>query len=137
MLNVSRSKDNQAMKFGQFIKYKGEDTLWNISFRLFHETQFNTYFITFNLISWNSYKISKEEPSANYDRKKWIQKGIKCSICHWQSRYFFKKTTKQKTKRTYKAYGLSPNWKVICIQVPSMIYSRNWWLMIKKNFDDT
>ena len=36
-----------------------------------------------------------------------------------------------------KAYGLSPNWKVICIQVPSMIYSRNWWLMIKKNFDDT
>ena len=35
--------------------------MWNISFRLFHETQFNVYFITFNLISWNSYKICKKE----------------------------------------------------------------------------
>ena len=39
-----------------------EDTLWNISFRVFHETQFNVYFIAFNLISWNSYKICKKSP---------------------------------------------------------------------------
>ena len=48
---------------------KGEDTQWNISSTLFHETQFNTYFITFNLISWNSYKICKKKCSTNYDRK--------------------------------------------------------------------
>ena len=42
----------------------------NISFRPFHEAQFNVYFITSNLTSWNSYKICKNEPSTNYDRKK-------------------------------------------------------------------
>ena len=30
---------------------KGKDRLRNISFRLFHETQFNAYFITYNWIS--------------------------------------------------------------------------------------
>ena len=44
-----------------------------------------------------------------------------------------KKSTKQKEKG---AYGLSPGWKVVCIQVPS-IYLRSGWLMIKKNFVDT
>ena len=46
---------------------KAEDTLWNISFRLFHETQFNAYFITHNWISWNSCKICKKESYLNYD----------------------------------------------------------------------
>ena len=45
---------------------KAEDTLWNISFRLFHETQFNAYFITHNWISWNSCKICKKESYLNY-----------------------------------------------------------------------
>ena len=53
----------------------GEDTLWNSSFRLFHEMQFNTYFMTFNLISWNSYKICKKKASTNYGRKKMNTKG--------------------------------------------------------------
>ena len=42
---------------------KDEDTLWNISFRLFHGTQFNVYFITWNLISWNHIKYLKRKPS--------------------------------------------------------------------------
>ena len=49
---------------------KSECTLWNISFRLFHETQFNAYFITFNLISWNSYDICKRETSTNLHKQK-------------------------------------------------------------------
>ena len=49
---------------------KSECTLWNISFRLFHETQFNAYFITFNLISWNSYDICKKETSTNLHKQK-------------------------------------------------------------------
>ena len=43
--------------------------LWNISFRPFHETQFNAYFITFNLISWNSYKICKKKTSTKHHKK--------------------------------------------------------------------
>ena len=34
--------------------------------------EFNAYFITFNLISWNSYKICKKETSTNHPKK----------ICH-------------------------------------------------------
>ena len=52
------------------ILLKGEDSLWNISFRLFHETQFNAFFITFNLISWNSYNICKRETSTNHRKQK-------------------------------------------------------------------
>ena len=47
---------------------KGEYTLWNISFRLFHETQFNSYFITYNWISWNSRKICKKKSITNYHK---------------------------------------------------------------------
>ena len=64
--------------------YKGEDTLWNISFRLFYETQFNVYFITSNLISRNPYKICKKETSTI--KKKGIQK--KPEVCN-----FIKKDT--------------------------------------------
>ena len=49
----------------------------------------------------------------------------------------FLKKLQNKKQNKKGAYGLSPNWKIICTQVPSMIYSRNWWLMIKKNFVDT
>ena len=49
---------------------KGEDTLWNISFVLFHETQFNAYFITLSLISWHSYKICKKVSCTNHHKKK-------------------------------------------------------------------
>ena len=69
---------------------------WNISFRLFHETQFSVYFITFNMISWNSYKICKKETSTI--KKKWIQKRIKCSICYWYSTYFLKNLQSKKQK---------------------------------------
>ena len=48
--------------------FPGEDTLWNISFRLFYETQINVFFITFYLISWNWYETCKKEASANYRR---------------------------------------------------------------------
>ena len=49
---------------------KEEDTLWNISVRLSHETQFNAYFIAFNLISWNSFKICKKRISTKHHKKK-------------------------------------------------------------------
>ena len=66
--------------FYHFEECKGKDTLWNISFRLLHETQFNAYFITYNWISRNS-----------------------CKICEKESLYLeyviSKNTTKQKTKR--------------------------------------
>ena len=55
----------------KFTTSKGEDTLWNISFRLLMK-QFNVYFITFSLISWNSYKICKKEISTI--KKKGTQK---------------------------------------------------------------
>ena len=77
----------------------GEDTRWNISFRLFHETQFNVYFITFNLISWNSYKIYKKEASANYDRKKMNTEEDQVFSLLLIEHIFSKKATKQKTTR--------------------------------------
>ena len=62
---------------------KGQDTLWNISVSLFHETQFNAYFFTFNLISWNSYITSKEETSTNYyHNEKWIQESVQFVTVH-------------------------------------------------------
>ena len=65
--------------------FLGEDTLWNISFRLFHKTQFNAYFITFKLISWNSYKICKKETSKNHHKKKCHIPMFATSPCcgHW------------------------------------------------------
>ena len=78
---------------------KGEDTLWNISFRLFHETQLNVYFITFNLISWNSLKICKKEASSNYDRKKMGTKENQVFSLLLVEHVFSEKTTKQKTKQ--------------------------------------
>ena len=64
---------------------KGEDTLWNISFRLFHETKFNTYFITCNLITWILYKICKKKSSTNHHKKKYpIPTFATCPCCgHW------------------------------------------------------
>ena len=47
----------------------------NISFGLFHETQFNVHFITFNLISWNSYKIWKRKPPRL--RKKEFKRSLR------------------------------------------------------------
>ena len=73
--------------------------MWNISFRLFHETQFNVYFITFNLISWNSYKIYKKEASTNYDREKMNKNKKNLFSLLLIEHIFSKKTTEQKTKR--------------------------------------
>ena len=72
---------------------------WNISFRLFRETHFNTYFITFNLISWNSCKMCKKKASASYDRKKKNTKRNQVFNLLLIEQIFSKKTTKQKTKR--------------------------------------
>ena len=49
----------------------------------------------------------------------------------------FKKKLQNKKQNEKGAYGLSPNRKIVCIQVPSIIYLRNWWLMIKKSFAHT
>ena len=75
-LNVLNQYFNQATLYNELKRpcstyvIKGEDTLWNISFRLLYETQFNSYVITFNLISWNSYEVCKKEISTNYYKKK-------------------------------------------------------------------
>ena len=42
---------------------KGEDTVQNISFRIFHETQFNAYFITYNWFHEILVKYVKRIPS--------------------------------------------------------------------------
>ena len=47
------------------------------------------YFITFNLISWNSYKICKKKTSTI--KKKWIQKRINLLLTEY---IFSKKSTK-------------------------------------------
>ena len=86
-----------CLKFSEITK--GENTLWNISFRLFHETQFNVYFITFNLISWNSYEICKKEAFTNYHWKKMNTKENQVFNLLLIEHIFSKKTTKQKTKR--------------------------------------
>ena len=57
-LKISQNSQENTCEFCEICK--GEDTLWNISFRLIHETQFNVYFIKFNLISWNSCKICED-----------------------------------------------------------------------------
>ena len=49
---------------------------------------------------------------------------------------FSKKTGKQKKNKDKGEYGLIPRWKIVCIQVPSIIYLRRWWLMRKRNFED-
>ena len=93
LLMVSfRSLFEKCIQEHSVYKQKGEDTLSNISFRHFTKHQFNAYFITFNLISWNSYRICKKETSTNYYKKKWIQKRIECSICYDRIHIFIRKT---------------------------------------------
>ena len=50
---------------------KGKDTLWNISFRLFHETWNCLMYISLHLIWFHDIliKYEKKEASSNYDKK--------------------------------------------------------------------
>ena len=71
-------------------------------FELFHEAQFNVYFITFKLISWNSYKICKKETSAikkkgiqrkpeacNVIKNKTLAQVFSCDFCEISKNTFF------------------------------------------------
>ena len=58
-----------------------------------------TCLFTFNLISWNSYKICKKEAPTNYDRRKMNTKQNQVFSLLLIEHLFSKKTTKQKTKR--------------------------------------
>ena len=99
---------------------KGEDTRWNISFRLFHETQFNAYFIIYDWISGNPCKYVKRNPSRTI-------------ISKYSIYIFSKNTTKQKTKRKksirvtawLKNRRHASAFNNICMQ--------SWWLMRLKN----
>ena len=75
----------------------GMDTLWNNSFRLFHETQFSAYFITFILISRNSCKYVKKNPRQTIISKMNSKKSLVLSLLLIEY-IFSKNTAKQKTK---------------------------------------
>ena len=98
-IQISQNDQKENNIAWHFCTSKGKDTQLNISFRLFYETQFNVYFITFNLISGNSYKIYKKEFSTNYDRKKMNSKENEVFSLVLIKHIFSKKTTKQNMKR--------------------------------------
>ena len=74
---------------------KGENTLWNISLD-FHETQFNGYFITFNLVSWISCKLCRKESFTNSKMNSKKSSVFNLLLIEY---IFSKNITKQKTKR--------------------------------------
>ena len=56
---------------------KGEDTLWNISFRPFHETQFNVYFITLHYIWFHEIHIKYVKKKPPRLRKKEFKRSLR------------------------------------------------------------
>ena len=39
---------------------KGKDTLWDFSFRVFHEIQFQGHFMKYEILSWNTFTLGSQ-----------------------------------------------------------------------------
>ena len=69
-------------------------------------------------------KYVKRKPLQTMIGKKWIQKGIKFSICYWQSRYFLKKLQNKKQNEKG-AYGLRPDRKIVCTSAFNDVFTQH------------
>ena len=66
---------------------KGKDTLWNFSFRAFHEMQFQGHFMKYEILSWNTFtSLSKIHRVMFLFNKKIVKDIVKRS----QRRYSVK-----------------------------------------------
>ena len=48
---------SSASMLQYFTVYQGKDTLWNFSFREFHEIQFQSHFMKHKILSWNTFTL--------------------------------------------------------------------------------
>ena len=48
---------NASQYYGAIKAFKGKDTLWNFSFRAFHEIQFQGHFMKREILSWNTFTL--------------------------------------------------------------------------------
>ena len=54
--NTKKMKTKES-KERKFEKSKGKDTLWNLSFRVFHEIHFQGHFMKHEMLSWNTFTL--------------------------------------------------------------------------------
>ena len=51
-------------------KSKGKDTLWNFSFRVFNEINFQGHFMKYEILSWNTFTLVSKFYCVSHSQKK-------------------------------------------------------------------
>ena len=83
---------------------EGKDTLWNFSFKAFHETQFQSHFMKYEILSWNTVtSVSKIHRVMFLINKKIVKDTVKRSQRKGIVSNLIKKISckKFKTSKTY------------------------------------
>ena len=79
----------------------GKDTLWNFSFRAFHEIQFQGHFMKYEILSWNTFtSVSNINRVMFLINKKIVKDIVKRSQRWYRVKNFIEKISCKKFKAT-------------------------------------
>ena len=107
---------------------KGKDTLWDFSFRVFHEIQFQGHFMKYEILSWNTFTLGSQlllidkksvyREKMTSDSEDLITLILINNIC-------YSKSKNKKNQRDQKVSGWNHGWKTETTKVYVITYFQN------------
>ena len=107
---------------------KDKDTLWNFSFRAFHEIQFHRHSMNHEILPWNIFTLLSKFPCVCLSSIKngvfWARKFNGINFDKWYL-LLIKQKQKQKNQNCQTVSEWNHGWKTATTKVHVLTYSQN------------